>query len=191
MSCAPLLCRVASFASHAKTESQCARAKSRASTVIQSGAARRCVHEARPPAGLFVSQCGVAPLCVAPFPPRLPGLPVPRAARAARMRKSQPLPSIGIFGTNAVKVPILIALCISNQNACHHAVQGNPSPLRARALGARVCAGTHSKPASRALHRMTERALSVAVKGSLCSRPSAGAPLTESAAGQHDQQTSR
>jgi hypothetical protein len=89
------------------------------------------VYEARPPAGLFVSRCGVAPLCVAPFPPRLPGLPVPRAARAARMRKSQALPSMGIFGTNAVKVPILIALCISNQNACHHAVQGIEPPCTA------------------------------------------------------------
>jgi RHS repeat-associated protein len=42
-----------------------------------------------------------------------------------------------------------------------------------------------------ALHRMTERALFVAVKGSLCSRPSAGAPLTESAARQHSEKPAR
>jgi len=38
---------------------------------------------------------------------------------------------------------------------------------------------------------MTERARSVAVKGALRSRPSAGAPLTESAAGQHNQRTDK
>jgi hypothetical protein len=45
--------------------------------------------------------------------------------------KPQALPSMGIFGTNAVKVPVLIALCISDESAGRHAVQGKEPPCTA------------------------------------------------------------
>jgi hypothetical protein len=128
MSYAPLLCRPHGCAQRAKTACQCARARSRASTVIQSGAARRCEWcLPRPPAVTdtrLALRCSFPRVCACSRPPPL-GAPLRSKA------KPQALPSTGIFSTNAVKVPVLIALCISNQNACHHAVQGIHPPCTA------------------------------------------------------------
>jgi hypothetical protein len=62
-------------------------------------------------------RCSFPRVCACSRPPPL-GAPLRSKA------KPQALPSTGIFSTNAVKVLVLITLCVFNESAGHHAVQG-------------------------------------------------------------------
>jgi hypothetical protein len=129
MSYAPLLCRVACVQATLRPHvSVLAREAAPAQSFSQAlRAAVVCGVPARP-----CARCAHR-VCRLRAPPRFAlrvrarrhTLPVrPTGAPLKSKAKPQALPSMGIFSTNAVKVPVLIALCVFNESAGRHAVQG-------------------------------------------------------------------
>ena len=91
-----------------------------------------CTRPAHPPAtssaGAGSRRCASLlsrPGCLASLCRALRARPMTAKTKTMPLcKKRQSLPSMGILGTNAVKLPVLIALCVFNESASLHAVQG-------------------------------------------------------------------